>query len=82
MIVKYFAWLKNITNIEEEEINDVSIINVNTLKKFLLKKYPNMKQFLEKDGLIRVAINLSYTIENVDIKPDDEIALFPPVSGG
>ena len=31
MIVKYFAWLKNITNIEEEEINDVSIINVKTL---------------------------------------------------
>ena len=41
-----------------------------------------MKQFLEKDGLIRVDINLSYTIGNVDIKPDDEIALFPPVSGG
>ena len=82
MIVKYFAWLKNYTNVDEEIINDPSVVDIVTLKKFLLKKYPNMKQFLEKDGLIRVAINLSYTIENVDIKPDDEIALFPPVSGG
>ena len=29
-----------------------------------------------------MCINLFYTYENDKIKPDDEIALFPPVSGG
>ena len=82
MIIKYFAWLKTITDIEEEVITDSSIKDINSLKKYLLKKYPKMKKHLDNDSLIRVAINLSYTAENDAIKDDDEIALFPPVSGG
>ena len=82
MIIKYFAWLKTITKIEEEVISDSSINDINSLKKYLVKKYPKMKQYLDNDSLIRVAINLSYTFENDAIKNDDEIALFPPVSGG
>ena len=82
MIIKYFAWLKNITNIEEEVITDTSIKDIYSLKKYLLKKYPKMKKHLDNDNLIRVAINLSYTFENDAINNNDEIALFPPVSGG
>ena len=48
----------------------------------LSKKYPKMKIHLDNDSLIRVAINLSYTFKNDTIKDDDEIAFFPPVSGG
>ena len=68
--------------IEEEVLTDPSIKDINTLKKYLLKKYPKMKKHLDNDNLIRVAINLSYTFENETIKDDDEIAFFPPVSGG
>ena len=82
MIIKYFAWLKTITNIEEEVINDSSIKDINSLKKYLVAKYPKMQEHLNNSNLIRVAINLSYTFENDVIKNDDEIALFPPVSGG
>ena len=82
MIIKYFAWLKTITDIEEEVITDSSIKDINSLKKYLFKKYPKMKKHIENGNLIRVAINLSYTFENDTIKDDDEIALFPPVSGG
>ena len=82
MIIKYFAWLKTITNIEEEVLNDSSIKDINSLKKYLSKKYPKIKKHLDNDRLIRVAINLSYTFENDTIKDDDEIAFFPPVSGG
>ena len=82
MIVKYFAWLKTITKTEEEIINDSSIKDINSLKIYLLTKYPKMKQYLENKNIIRIAINLSYTFENDTIKNDDEIALFPPVSGG
>ena len=35
MLVKYFAWLKNITKIEEEIIEDSYIVDVNSLKQFL-----------------------------------------------
>ena len=82
MIIKYFAWLKNITNTEEEKIDDKNITDVKTLKEFLLKKYPKLNQYMKKEDFIRVAINLEYTTRNETINPKDEIALFPPVSGG
>ena len=53
MIIKYFAWLKTITKIEEEVISDSSINDINSLKKYLVKKYPKMKQYLDNDSLIR-----------------------------
>ena len=82
MLVKYFAWIKNITEIEEEVIEDSSIIDVNSLKQFLKKKYPKLNEHFNNNDLIRIAINLEYTYTNDKIKPKDEIALFPPVSGG
>ena len=83
MIIKYFAWLKNITNTEEEKVDDNNITDVKTLKEFLLKKYPQLDQYMkEDDDLIRVAINLEYVSTNKPIDSKDEIALFPPVSGG
>ena len=82
MIIKYFAWLKNITNCEEEIIDDKEIVDVETLKKFLIKKYPKLNKYMKNDNIIRVAINLEYIITNKSIDPKDEVALFPPVSGG
>ena len=82
MIIKYFAWLKNITNTEEEKIDDKNITDVKTLKEFLLKKYPKLNQYMKEDDFIRVAINLEYITTNEPIDSKDEIALFPPVSGG
>ena len=82
MLVKYFAWLKNITKIEEEVIIDPSVVDVNSLKKFLKKKYPKLNEHFKNNDVIRIAINLNYTYENDRLTPDDEIALFPPVSGG
>ena len=82
MIIKYFAWLKNITNKDEETINDESVVDIKTLKIFLLKKYPKLEKYIYKEDVLRVAINLEYTINNKTIKSNDEIALFPPVSGG
>ena len=82
MKIKYFAWIKNMTEVEEEIIIDKSINDITTLKKFLLKKYPKLKKYIGKKDIIRVAINLQYSSKNKKIKQKDEIALFPPVSGG
>ena len=82
MIIKYFAWLKNITNTEEENIDDKNITDVKTLKEFLLKKYPKLNQYMKEDDFIRVAINLEHVTTNEPIDSKDEIAFFPPVSGG
>ena len=82
MKIKYFSWLKNITNIEDEEIFNNSIKDINSLKKYLSKKYPKFEKYFFKDKVIRIAVNFEYITENILITNQDEIALFPPVSGG
>ena len=82
MKIKYFAWLRNITGLNEETINDTNIKDINNLKDFVCTKYPELKKHIIKDDIIRFAINLEYTPKNKKLRSNDEIALFPPVSGG
>ena len=81
MKIKYFAWLKNITDHEEEIICDKLIKDVNALKNYLSKKYPSLKKYFD-DDIIRIAINLVHITTNKKLNKNDEIAFFPPVSGG
>ena len=82
MKIKYFARLKNITNVDSENISNKNIKDINDLKKYLSKKYPQLSKYMIEDDIIRIAINLEYSSNNKKIYIDDEIALFPPVSGG
>ena len=82
MKIKYFSWLKNFTNTDYEEINDKKIRDIKSLKKYLCKKYPNLKKYIIKKNIIRIAINFEYSFKNDKLNSEDEIALFPPVSGG
>ena len=81
MKIKYFAWIKEITNNEEENINSIKINNLDKLKDFIITKYPDLKKHLDKE-IIRFAVNQEYVVKNIDLNPNDEIAVFPPVSGG
>lgn len=51
---------------------------VGQLKKKLLQKYPPLKDLAS----FMVAVNDSYADDDESIKPTDEIAIIPPVSGG
>tara|TARA_Y100001936_G_C16052881_1_gene659015 strand:+ start:466 stop:711 length:246 start_codon:yes stop_codon:yes gene_type:complete len=81
MIIKYFAWIKDITNIDMEEIKSDHPKNINELKKMLCKSYPDLEKHIKKD-ILRYAINMEYTSINHVLVDTDEIAIFPPVSGG
>ena len=81
MKIKYFAWIKEITSSEEEEINSSKIKNLDQLKFFIITKYPDLKTHLNKE-ILRFAVNQEYVVENIDLNMGDEIAVFPPVSGG
>ena len=81
MKLKYFAWIKDITNIEEEQINNIDLNNLDKLKDFIINKYPELKKHYEKE-ILRFAVNKEYVVKNVNLKMEDEVAIFPPVSGG
>ena len=81
MIVKYFAWIKDITSKDSEPINIAEIKDIDELKIYLVKIYPELKKHFDKN-LLRIAVNNEYCYENTKFNSNDEIALFPPVSGG
>ena len=81
MKIKYFAWIKDITNIEEEEINLNKAKNLDELKTYIIEKYPDLKKHMIKE-ILRFAINQEYEVKNTNLNDEDEIAIFPPVSGG
>jgi len=82
MKIKYFAWIKNITNTDSEEISNKNIVDIESLKIYLCKKYPKLENHILKDQIIRISVNLEYTSDNIILTNKDEIAFFPPVSGG
>ena len=81
MKIIYFAWIKDITNLPEELLDSNEIKNLDSLKKYIISNYPDLKKHLNQE-ILRFAVNQEYVVENIDLKKDDEIAVFPPVSGG
>tara|TARA_Y100000590_G_C15554814_1_gene952391 strand:- start:307 stop:552 length:246 start_codon:yes stop_codon:yes gene_type:complete len=81
MKIKYFSWIKDITKQENEGLNIDNINSIKNLKDFLIEKYPELKKHLDQN-IIRIAVNNEYVIDDIPISNNDEIAIFPPVSGG
>ena len=81
MKIKYFAWIKDITKKDYELIEKDFPKNIEELKKKLNIMYPDLEKHIMSD-ILRFAINQEYISKNSEIKSTDEIAIFPPVSGG
>jgi molybdopterin converting factor subunit 1 len=62
-------------SISLELANDANVYN---LKYLLEKQYPKLKQLAS----YMVAVNNTYALPEDNIRPNDEIAIIPPVSGG
>ena len=81
MKIKYFAWIRELTKNEEEDLDFNKINNLEKLKTFLVTKYPDLQKHFDQE-ILRFAVNQEYVVENIDLDENDEIAVFPPVSGG
>ena len=83
MIVKYFSWIKEHIGKSEEQIDLPSnITNVNQLINYLNEIDEKYNIIFEKKELIKIAVNKTYSSFDTNISNNDEIAFFPPVTGG
>ncbi len=83
MNIKYFSWIRDLAETSEEQIelpDDVKCID--ELITYLIKKNNKYEKIFEKKESIKIAINKVYANSSSSIKNDDEIAFFPPVTGG
>ncbi len=83
MKIVYFAWLRDRIGMGEEIVDPPDDINdVSRLIGWLRGRSPAHESALADISMVRVAINLEYANLSQTIKPEDEVAFFPPVTGG
>ncbi len=83
MKLLYFAWLKTKTGRSEEEVSPPEgVATVGELLTWLEGRGPEFADALSDREAIRVAVNQSFAKNSDPIGPNDEVALFPPVTGG
>ena len=81
MKLLYFAWLRTRIGKAEESL-DAPVATVGELIEWLKTRGPNYAEALKNPKLVRVAVNREYVTADHRLQPSDEIALFPPVTGG
>jgi len=78
--LKFFARLKEEMGTSELVISLGDVSCLSELKDYLIERNPSWKSSLEKNLLS--AVNQTMVTADVALKDGDEVAMFPPVTGG
>ncbi len=82
MKIFYFAGLREKVGLSEEHFDlPEGIDTVRALRAHLAGRGENW-QALTQDRMLRVAVNQQMAGADTPLKGDDEVAFFPPVTGG
>ena len=83
MRLLYFAWLRaRIGQAEEDLPLPPNVRDVAGLLDWLRNRGGNYAEALRDLSVVRVAVNQEYVSREHPIRDGDEVALFPPVTGG
>jgi sulfur-carrier protein len=79
----YFAWLRARIGCAEEEVDlPTGIRDVAGLLGWLQSRGGTYADALRDLSVVRVAVNRDYVGREHPIREGDEVAIFPPVTGG
>jgi len=79
--VLYFASLREQVGTSGEDL-DASPATVAGLRKLLMARGGAWQSALAQGRALRVAVNQEMAQPTTPVKPGDEVAFFPPVTGG
>jgi molybdopterin synthase sulfur carrier subunit len=81
--VLYFAWLRERTGTGEEVLTlPETIRSVGALIDWLIARSPGHEAAFASRQTVRCAVNQDFSDPDTPIRPGDEVAFFPPVTGG
>ena len=83
MKILYFAWLRaRIGRAEENVVVPPEVGDVKGLLDWLAGRGGDYAAALENRAVVRVAVNHDYVGLDHPVRQGDEVAIFPPVTGG
>lgn len=83
MKLLYFAWLKSKTGAAEEEVSPPpEVATVGQLIDWLKQRSPGHAEAFADLSVVRCAVNQDYARLDAPVRTGDEVAFFPPVTGG
>jgi sulfur-carrier protein len=81
--ILYFAWLRERTGFSQEEIVlPDGVRTVCALMDHLSARSPGHAAAFQNRRAVRAAVNQEFADLSQPIQPGDEVAFFPPVTGG
>jgi sulfur-carrier protein len=79
----YFAWVRQKIGRSEEELNPpADVTTVASLMDYLRGRGPGYHAAFENPDRLRCAVNQEHARLDARVGPNDEVAFFPPVTGG
>ena len=83
MTILYFAWLRERTKTAEETVPlPDGVTDVAGLIDWLKTRGPNYQEAFKEMRAVRAAVNQEHVPLSTPIRDGDEVAFFPPVTGG
>jgi sulfur-carrier protein len=83
LTILYFAWLRERTGMSEESVSPpAGIATVRELIGWLSSRGPGYASAFCNPRAVRCAVNQEFADLGTHIGPGDEVAFFPPVTGG
>lgn len=83
MKIVYFAWLRERTGLSEEDVSPPATVkDVGGLVDWLKTRSDGHARAFAEPGQIRAAVNQEYARFDHAVGAADEVAFFPPVTGG
>lgn len=81
--IQYFASIREALNRNEEELElPMDVNSVQTLIDYLLSANPHFEAVFNGNNKVLVAVNQTVVDRSHPLSENDEVAFFPPMTGG
>ena len=83
LTILYFAWLRERTGAAQEYVTPpAGVRTVGELIAWLAERSPGHANAFANRNAVRCAVNQDFADPDTRLHPGDEVAFFPPVTGG